>query len=535
MLISTTPLEQRIKKLQQHLARENPILLDVVKSFRQLDRVAYRMGCLSRDESFATKVPWLPMISVLGTFSSGKSTFINGYLERKLQATGNQAVDDKFTVMCFGAEDSDRVLPGRALDADPRFPFYQISQAIEDAVPGEGQRIDAYLQLKICNSEKLRNKIVIDSPGFDADEQRNSTLRITDHIIDLSDLVLVFFDARHPEPGAMQDTLKHLVASTLSRSDSNKFLYVLNQIDNAAREDNPEEVFGAWQRALAQHGLTTGRFYTLYDTAAAIEIPDPQLRRRFERKREHDLAEIDRRIRQVEVERAYRIIGVLEKTAKSLQERMVPALRAARVSWRRWVFGLDLGLLIGGLSAFGIWSILGGHWDGLSFAHPWYLALEGNTVAKVLLGVLALLGAVYVHFRVRRFVAGRITARIKRDRTLEDVGEWTANAFSHNVKAWQIALPREPAGWNRVARKRIERVLNDTERYVQALNNRFADPAGAVTARAPSGEALPTPVTSGAVGGTKAQAGPDTTGAAAASSGDAKPALTGATARLHRR
>lgn len=29
-------------------------------------------------------------------------------------------------------------------------------------------------------------------PGFDADSQRTSTLRLTQHIIDLSDLVLVF-------------------------------------------------------------------------------------------------------------------------------------------------------------------------------------------------------------------------------------------------------------------------------------------------------------------------------------------------------
>ncbi|MGI9336490.1 MAG: dynamin family protein [Gammaproteobacteria bacterium] len=515
MLISSTPLEQRIKKLQQHLARENPILLDVVKSFRQLDRVAYRMGCLSRDDSFATKVPWLPMISVLGTFSSGKSTFINGYLGAKLQATGNQAVDDKFTVMCFGGEDSDRVLPGRALDADPRFPFYQISQAIDEAVPGEGQRIDTYLQLKTCNSAKLRGKILIDSPGFDADEQRNSTLRITDHIIDLSDLVLIFFDARHPEPGAMQDTLKHLVASTLSRSDSNKFLYVLNQIDNAAREDNPEEVFGAWQRALAQYGLTSGRFYTLYDATAAIDIPDSRLRQRFERKRDHDLDEIDRRIRQVEVERAYRIIGVLEQTAKSLQERMVPAVREARTRWRRWVFGLDAALFVALAVGFALWSIMAGHWSGPGFMHPWYLALEGNVVAKVLIAALLVLGAIYTHFKIRKLVAGRIAARLKRDRSLEDVSEWTANAFSYNVKAWQIALPREPAGWNRVARRRIERVLADAERYVQALNNRFADPAGAATARTPALEESAAPTVSRPAAGDGKPLRPDGTWAGA--------------------
>ena len=90
-------------------------------------------------------------------------------------------------------------MPGLSLDADPRFPFYQISEQIEKVSAGEGDRINSYIQLKTCPSVHLRGKI-FDSPGFDADEQRDSTLRIADHIIDLSDLVLVFLDARHPEP-----------------------------------------------------------------------------------------------------------------------------------------------------------------------------------------------------------------------------------------------------------------------------------------------------------------------------------------------
>ena len=84
MLGASSPLSQHIKNLQANLARENPILLDVVKSFRLLDRVAYRLGILSPDESFTTRVPWWPMISILGTFSSGKSTFINEYLGEKI-------------------------------------------------------------------------------------------------------------------------------------------------------------------------------------------------------------------------------------------------------------------------------------------------------------------------------------------------------------------------------------------------------------------------------------------------------------------
>jgi hypothetical protein len=259
MISAGKTIKLRLKDLEQHLRKENPVLVAAVQSYRHLDRVGYSLGLLNEEQSFATQISWWPMISVLGTFSAGKSTFINHYLDQPLQLTGNQAVDDKFTVVCFGGEHGSQALPGTALDADPRFPFYHISKELEKVAQGEGRRVDTYLQLKTVPSEKLRGRILIDSPGFDADSQRNATLRLTDHIVDLSDLVLVFFDARHPEPGAMRDTLKHLVGDTIHRPDATKFVFILNQMDTTARDDNPEEVVGAWQRAIAQEGLTAGR------------------------------------------------------------------------------------------------------------------------------------------------------------------------------------------------------------------------------------------------------------------------------------
>src|SRR5207237_5131848 len=138
------------------------------------------------------------------------STFLNGYLGYRLQLTGNQAVDDKFTVVCFSNEEGVRVLPGLALDADPRFPFYQISRAIEETAPGEGRRIDAYLQLKTCPSEAVRAKILIDSPCFDADAHRTSPLRIPTPILHLSALRPGFFATPHPKLGTLHDHLDSL-------------------------------------------------------------------------------------------------------------------------------------------------------------------------------------------------------------------------------------------------------------------------------------------------------------------------------------
>ena len=475
---TVTSIEQRIATLEAHLEQENPLLLDVVKSFRELDRIAYRLGVLSRDESFTTQVPWWPMVAVLGTFSSGKSSFINYFLQAKLQSTGNQAVDDRFTVVCYGADKTPRTLPGLALDADPRFPFYQISRDIESVSEGEGRRIDAYLQLKTCRSEPLRGKIIIDSPGFDADAQRNATLRITDHIIDLSDLVLVFFDARHPEPGAMQDTLRHLVGNTIHRPDSSKFLYILNQIDNAAREDNPEEVFAAWQRALAQAGLTAGRFYNIYNPDAALQIDDDNLRRRFESKRDEDLTEIYSRIHQVEIERVYRVIGVLEKTAKGLENRVVPAVKSAKESWRRTVAWTDAAILGALVVALAAWTISSGYWTGFQFSAPWFDTITSTPWLMAIIAAAAVAGGGYVHHLVRKFSARIIARRIARRTDLEDVREWVTRAFVHNTKAWRTVMTPSPAGWGRGARRRIGQVAADADRFVQHLNDRFADPSG---------------------------------------------------------
>ena len=78
----------------------------------------------------------------------------------------------------------------------------------------------------------------------------------------------------------MQDTLSHLIERTIHRNDTGKFLYILNQIDSTARENNPEDVIAAWQRALGERGLTAGRFYAIYNPQASLPIEDEVDRRK---------------------------------------------------------------------------------------------------------------------------------------------------------------------------------------------------------------------------------------------------------------
>jgi hypothetical protein len=471
-------ISQRLRDLKRRLKQENPILENVVDSFRELDRISRRLGFIDRDESHANRTSWWPLISVLGVYSSGKSSFINHFLGYRLQATGNQAVDDKFTVICFTDENRVRQLPGLALDADPRFPFFRVSWAIDEVAQGEGRRIDAYLQLKTCPSEKLRGKILIDSPGFDADAQRTSTLRITDHIIDLSDLVLVFFDARHPESGSMHDTLEHLVRRSVGRRDSNKFLYVLNQIDATAQEDNTEEAFASWQRALAQSGLTAGCCYAIYIPELAVPIADAAARARYESKRDANLRAIAQRIEQVGVERAYRIIGILEQTARMLADEVIPNLQRFLGAWRRLALWLD-GVVFGGLLAlfFGL-TLHGGYWDGLTLRLPVWEHISGYPVVKTLL-LAGLAGAmVYVHFSLRRWAGQRVARRMAHDKAISELLPNYTRAFRKNSRWFRSVLRRNPAGWGRRTARRLAQVVEDAQQYVQKLNDMYTNPSG---------------------------------------------------------
>jgi len=461
---------KRFASLKTHLQRENPVLVDAIAGFQSLDEVGYKMGLIETDESYAMQISWWPLISILGVFSAGKSSFINTYLGKSLQKTGNQAVDDKFTVICFGDESAGRVLPGIALDADMRFPFYRISEEIEKVTMGEGRRIDAYLQLKVTDSEVVRGKILIDSPGFDADEQRTSTLRLTNHIMDISDLVLVFFDARHPEPGSMQDTLTHLVEQTINRSDSNKFLYILNQIDSAAREDNTEEIVGAWQRALSQKGLTAGRFYTIYNKDVATPIDDTTRRERFESKRDADVQEIDDRIHQVEVERAYRIVGAMEKQAYTIRDEAIPAITRLKSLWATRVLRFDaIAFSLIALLVIGV-AIVTGTIGALATFLLSMLAAPATMLGFILFFLALLL---VIHFTVRKIVTAYMLKKIR-----EGKDAAYSAAFRKNTRLYRSIFSRQPAGWGRSSRKNLQEVIDKAGTFVESLNDQFTNPSG---------------------------------------------------------
>lgn len=449
-------VKERYESLKKHLEEESPILLDVVQKYELLDNIGYTTGFLERDDSYSGSISWWPIISILGTFSAGKSTFINNYMGEKIQSSGNQAVDDKFTAICYGHNDKVTTLPGIALNSDSRFPFYGISEEIDKIETGEGDRINLYMQLKTVKSDAVKGKVFIDSPGFDADNQRNTILRMTKHIIDISDLVLIFFDARHPEPGAMRDTLEHLVQTTMNHADADKVVYILNQIDTTAKEDNLEDVISAWQRSLAQAGLITGNFYTIYNEDSADSIIDQIVYDRIKNKKDAHMQIIHNRIDEVSTERAYRIASMLSDISKEYKEKKFPKLRDALAKWSKKVFWIDFTLFS---LVFIAIAALQFQFNVISLEMP-IVAIEGGLLAIVLL---------YIHLITRKKIAD--SERKKHEKEDTEL----ARAFSISTRWYKPMSAYKRKGWNKKNIVMLDELIKDSKSTIQQLNDQFLD------------------------------------------------------------
>ncbi len=437
--------KERYKKLKEHLTWENPVLVEVINEYEELDKIAKKLGFLSENKTFTEEISWWPLISVLGTFSAGKSSFINEYLNIKIQATGNQAVDDKFTVICYSKNSDVVTLPGIALDADPRFPFYNISKEIEKIDKTETS-INRYLQLKAVNSEQIKGKIFIDSPGFDADVQRDETLKITRHIIDISDLVLIFFDARHPEPGAMRDTLSHLVEVAKNHKDADKILYILNQIDTCAKEDNLEDIIGAWQRALSQKGIVSGKFYAIYNESAA-KIENEEQKVRLKKKKDDDLKEILEKIDKVLIDRAYRIVKNIKTKSNEILENL-PLLKESLSRFRTKLLIVDISMII-------LFSLIVLYVNSLGV----------STYAVYGLTLFLMIVFMFLHFKAKSFIAKLLAKKIE--------NSFLKSAFSFQTKWYKPYLFAPSKATNKKVINHLQNLVDRTKIFIQKLNDQF--------------------------------------------------------------
>lgn len=165
-----------------------------------------------------------PFVLMLGNHSSGKSSFINYVLNRKVQTTGVAPTDDSFTIIGPGEEDIDR--NGPAFIGDPDLGF--------DGLKRFGPNLVNHTQLKVRNNITVKDFMIVDSPGMidspvptavnhtNAGKTGTSLTHSTQALFDRgynfeavcrwyaerADVILLFFDP--DKPGTTGETLRVL-------------------------------------------------------------------------------------------------------------------------------------------------------------------------------------------------------------------------------------------------------------------------------------------------------------------------------------
>jgi hypothetical protein len=178
------------------------------------------------------------------------------------------------------------------------------------------------------------------------------------------------------------------------------------------------------------------------------------------------------------VERAYRIVGMLEQIAQMLKQDVVALLQQFITRWRRKVLWLEAMILTGLVAAFLALTIWGGYWEGLSLKLPFWDVITGNSYIKY--GVLALLiaGMGYAHFSIRRWAAGKVKKKLLAQIKDPDLLPNYQRALHKSSRWWRSLFFQNPAGWGRRTAAGLEKVVDDSNAYIQKLNDEFTNPSG---------------------------------------------------------
>ncbi len=428
-------VSKHLINLEKHFAASNPVLQKATKVFHELDQLEFDMGLLEADETTARKSSWWPIISTLGGHSPAKSDFINRYLGTHSHSTGH-----KFTVHQYTPQATTATLPGTALDADHRLPFYQVSRDIEQVAKGEGGKINAYLELVTVNSEKLRGKLLVDTPILSSHTEGKVHALLSRHVIEMSDLVLVFTDLFDAEPELINDA----IASIIEHQDSNKFVYVIDHSEISLEPRKINEITASWRRRLNELGINTGQFVVLTEN--------------------NDTSVIDRRIANIDNDRSYRVLSCLEKSIRNVDDLIMPEVGDALSLWKDRtnastliVLGFLITLILFAEISVGILDF---------FLDP----IVGPIILLILIAILTPL-----HLIVSRIHAKLIINKLHDRQKQLNLPEDLAGLFEKSLTFWRSLLPvKEPVGKNKKTRAKLAYLLEQTKDLVQALNDQFS-------------------------------------------------------------
>jgi hypothetical protein len=434
--------------LEKHFASNNPILLKAAKVFHDLDQIEYDLGLIDMDETTARKKSWWPIVTLIGGNSTAKSRFINSYFGSEQLFSGIQASHHKFTVLLHNNQSASTILPGTALDVDHRYPFYQISHKIEEQQAGEGERINAYLELRTLNGDRLKDRLFIDAPNMNAAVSSPVISMLTQYVVENADLVFVFTDIFDTSTPLIDELIAHIA----KQQDFNKFVYLIDGPAPTFYPTRHDDLIASWQRKLAEFGLDTGQFIVVPNHQGS-NSPTNRI----------DFAAIDQRMANVDHNRSYRILHALTANIRELENVAIPEVKQGIIKWKErsnmsslMALGLIACLAVVvevqiGLLEFLIDPVIG----------PIILA----AVVAIMIPLHMMFNKIYA-----KFIVKHLNGRQTELRLMENL----AGLFEKNLTFMRIMLPSsEPVGWNKKTKVRLAQISDKTKELVQSLNDRF--------------------------------------------------------------
>lgn len=442
--MSTTekPISSSLHHIEQQLADKNPALLQAFRLYHELDQVAYELGLIGMDDSLANKTSWSPIITVIGDSSSGRNEFINRYLDTATPAIDSFGNHAQFTVLIHRPDETPMSLPGTAVDGDPRFPFYHISDRLEQLEQGESRHINTYLELKTNNSNQLRDKTIILAPGFAPNIKPEGVALLREHAASLSDLVFVFLDASQPDLQEYSSTLSPFLKMTTLSHNPGKFIYVINQDPDSVKTVD----LASWKQQLSNMGLQAGQFFVLKQSATT----------------NNQLA-IEQKLSNIDVESAYRILHTLEQHIIEFDTVIISEVKKGIRLWKdRTHFTVILVLsfiamtLVAGELSFGLVALL---------LDPF--------VASIGLFLL-IVTLIPLHIYSSKVHAKFISKKLLERQTELGLMENLPALFEKSLTFWRILLPiEEPVGWTKEVQETLDMIKTRAKGLVQSLNNTF--------------------------------------------------------------
>ncbi len=439
-------VSKHLINLENHFAGTEPVLKIASTIFHQLDQLEYNLGLLDENESTACKSSWWPIVSLIGGTSPAKNNFIEHYLGSSIHKSSVYASHHKFTVLQYTPQITAVTLPGVALDVDHKLPFYQIANKIEQILPGEGRKINTYLELKTLNSDKLKGKLFIDTPPFTANSGTVQTV-LMKHVLGISDLSFVFTDIFDSEPTLISELIDELV----KYQDSYNLVYIIDHSDMSLDLARSNEIINSWQQRLANLGLNTGHYIVLSDS------DDVHL---------DGIKAIDERLANVEYDRSYRVLHNLEQSIRDVEEVLIPEVEAEILQWKERSNATTL-IVMGFLVTL------------MLFAEITMGGIVLNSILDPVIGPIILLILVFflvpLHLLVSRIHAKFIVKHLYKRQQELNLIESLTGLFEKSLSFGRIILPiTESFGRSRKNSKKLKMLLDDTKELIQSLNESFS-------------------------------------------------------------